>query len=244
MSIEDYRPYAYPPEWYTEVAKLNIYQRLHGAMADAKPLGKTSKDGLKFTFHGHEAVSSLVKGLAEKWRFAVQTSVVASDFQTVESYGKPRPLCIMTVAVAFVNIDDPADRTVVESLGYGIDESDKGPGKAMSYALKMAMLKTFLIYDGEPLDNEAFCYQHEREEKAINDAKKRWAGLVKTLRLDIKEEGERVKRNYGDPVTLEAILLDCEEFEAMIAKDAALAAERAARKAKGKAVEPDPEFGA
>jgi hypothetical protein len=243
MSIEDYRPYAYPPEWYTEVAKLNIYQRLHGAMADAKPLEKTEKAGIKFAFHGHEAVSTHIKALAEKWRFLVSSTVMAHDVQVMEFYGKPRPLCVLHVAVRFINIDDPADSIMVEAVGYGVDDSDKGPGKALSYAVKMALLKAFLIHDGEDLDAESLNHAEKREKKALAEAKKRWARLVKTLRLDMQEEVDRLKRNYGDPPSLESIILDCEEFEAMIVKDAALAAERAARKAGGKAVEPDPEFG-
>jgi len=216
MSNENYIPYTYPPEWFDEVAKLNIYQRLHGAMADVRPLVKTEKDGIKFKFHGHEAVSTLVKGVAEKWRFIITTSVVEHEFKTLEIYGKLRGLCVLTVSVRFVNIDNPSDFSESLSVGYGVDESDKGPGKAVSYALKMAMLKAFLIYDGEPLDNEAFCYQHEREAKAISDAKQRWAKLTRRLNLNMQEEGERMKRQYGDPPSIEGILADCAEMEEVI----------------------------
>lgn len=219
-TINDYRPYGYTQEWFDEVAKLNIYQRLHGAMADAKPLVKEQKDGIRFKFHGHEAVSTMVKGIAEKWRFIVESTVANHAFEVMEVYGKSRVMCVLTVRVRFVNIDDPTQYSETTTIGYGVDESDKGPGKALSYALKMACLKAFLIHDGEKLDNEAFCYQHEREAKQIADAKQRWAKLVKTLKLDIKEEGARMKREYGDPPSLEAILIDCDEMEAIIAKEA------------------------
>ena len=224
---ENYSPYSYPPEWYDEVKKLNIYQRIHGAMADAKPVEKTAKDGVKFKFHGHEGVSAMVKALAEKWRFVIQPSVHSHELQTVESYGKMRPLTILGINVHFVNIDNPEDRLEVLSVGYGVDDSDKGPGKAMSYAIKMAELKTFSIHDGEKLDNEAFCYEHEREEKQLKEDKKRydeakqmWGKLAKALKLDMKEEGARLKREYGDPPTLEGILLDCDEMEIEIKKQA------------------------
>jgi hypothetical protein len=184
---EKYSPYSYPPEWYDEVKQLNIYQRLHGAMADVQPLEKSEKTGIKFKFHGHEAVSSMVKGIAEKWRFVVESSAVDHRFEVTEIYGKPRMLCILTVRVRFVNIDRPDDFTETLAVGYGVDESDKGPGKALSYALKMACLKAFLIYDGE--------------------------------KLDMKEEGARLKREYGDPPTLEGIQIDCDEMEAEIAKE-------------------------
>lgn len=224
---ENYNPYSYPADWYDEVKKLNIYQRIHGAMADAKPVEKTSKDGIKFRFHGHEGVSAMVKALAEKWRFVIQPSVHIHELQTVESYGKMRPLTILNISVRFINIDNPVDYMEVLSVGYGVDESDKGPGKAMSYAIKMAELKTFSIHDGEKLDNEAFCYEHEREEKQLkenkkkyDEAKQKWGKLAKILNLDMKEEGARLKREYGDPPTLEGILLDCDEMEIEIKKQA------------------------
>jgi len=224
-TTDNYWPYSYPKEWFDLVATMNIHQRIHGAMADAKPVEKTSKDGVKFKFHGHEGVSAMVKALAEKWRFVIEASVYTHDLQLVEIYGKQRPLTILNVSVEFVNIDNPTDRMEVYSVGYGVDESDKGPGKAMSYAVKMAELKTFSIHDGEKLDNEAFCYEHEREEKQLKQdkekydaAKKQWGALVKTLKLDVKEEAARLKREYGDPPTLEGIQLDCDEMQIEIDK--------------------------
>ena len=228
QATDNYWPYSYPKEWFDLVSTMNIHQRIHGAMADAKPVEKTSKDGVKFKFHGHEGVSAMVKALAEKWRFVIEAQVTNSEMQMLEIYGKLRPLTILTVSVSFINIDNPVDRMDSMTVGYGVDESDKGPGKALSYAIKIAELKTFSIHDGEKLDNEAFCYEHEREEKqlkkdkeAYDAAKKAWGGLVKTLKLDVKEEAARLKREYGDPPSLEGIQLDCDEMEKEIAKMAA-----------------------
>jgi len=66
--------------------------------------------------------------------------------------------------VIFVNVDDPKDRTATTHIGYGIDSSekdgrisvgDKGPGKAISYAFKYALLKTFCLETGDDPDNDA-----------------------------------------------------------------------------------------
>lgn len=218
QATDNYWPYSYPKEWFDLVSTMNIHQRIHGAMADAKPVEKTSKDGVKFKFHGHEGVSAMVKALAEKWRFVIEAQVTNSEMQMLEIYGKLRPLTILTVSVSFINIDNPIDRMDSMTVGYGVDESDKGPGKALSYAIKMAELKTFSIHDGEKLDNEAFCYEHEREEKKLNDLRLKWMGLVKALKLDSKEEGKRLKREYGDPPSIEGIQIDCDEMEKEIAK--------------------------
>lgn len=233
---ESYSPYTYPPEWYAEVAKLNIYQRLHGAMADAKPVAKTAKDGIKFKFHGHEAVNAMVKALAEKWRIVVESSVVEHRFEITEIYGKPRPLCILTVRVRWINIDKPEEYSEVQAVGYGVDESDKGPGKALSYAIKMAQLKALLIHDGEKLDNEEFCYQHEREENQLADAKQEWAKMVKKLGYKLADEGERMKQEYGPSPSLESILLDIDDMKAVLAKETA----KAAKKGTPEPAQPEP----
>lgn len=57
--------------------------------------------------------------------------------------------------VFFVNIDDPQDQFSVDFPGYGVDPSDKGPGKAISYAFKYALLKTFCLETGEDPDKDS-----------------------------------------------------------------------------------------
>jgi hypothetical protein len=48
-----------------------------------------------------------------------------------------------------VNVDDPSDFVDVQSVGYGVDRQDKGPGKALSYAKKYALLQAFLMETGD-----------------------------------------------------------------------------------------------
>ena len=47
--------------------------------------------------------------------------------------------------VAYVPIDMMEDYVSITVIGYGVDSSDKGPGKAMSYALKVAHQKMFML---------------------------------------------------------------------------------------------------
>lgn len=51
--------------------------------------------------------------------------------------------------VAFVNVDNPVEREVVTLPAHAIDQGDKAPGKAISYAQKYALLKMFNIETGE-----------------------------------------------------------------------------------------------
>ena len=56
------------------------------------------------------------------------------------------------IDIKFINIDNPDDNIVVPTFGYGIDNQDKGPGKAISYAVKYALLKTLGLETGDDPD--------------------------------------------------------------------------------------------
>jgi hypothetical protein len=51
--------------------------------------------------------------------------------------------------VSLVNIDDPEQRVTVHVAAHALDNGDKAPGKAMTYATKTAMLKLFWLETGE-----------------------------------------------------------------------------------------------
>lgn len=52
---------------------------------------------------------------------------------------------IATVSLVITDVDTGEQTVVGKYVGYGIDPMDKGPGKAVSYAVKTAMLKTFMM---------------------------------------------------------------------------------------------------
>jgi hypothetical protein len=56
------------------------------------------------------------------------------------------------MVIRFANIDAPDDHIDVETFGHGIDQGDKSPGKAMSYAVKYALLKTLGLETGDDPD--------------------------------------------------------------------------------------------
>src|SRR5688572_5129635 len=53
------------------------------------------------------------------------------------------------IEVDFVNVEKPEDRITIPMFGFGIDPQDKGPGKAVSYAVKYALLKAFSLETGD-----------------------------------------------------------------------------------------------
>lgn len=60
----------------------------------------------------------------------------------------------------FVNVEDPSDKIVLRIQAHAMDNADKAPGKAISYAKKYAVLKLFEIETGE--DEESRLHEPER----------------------------------------------------------------------------------
>jgi hypothetical protein len=52
-------------------------------------------------------------------------------------------------AIHFVNVDEPADRVTVMIEAHALDNGDKAPGKAVTYATKAALLKVLMLETGE-----------------------------------------------------------------------------------------------
>jgi len=54
-----------------------------------------------------------------------------------------------TYDFTFANIEDAADQIIIRIEAHAMDNADKAPGKALSYAAKYALLKVFNIETGE-----------------------------------------------------------------------------------------------
>lgn len=57
--------------------------------------------------------------------------------------------------VTLINADDPSDKVAVHVEAHAMDNGDKAPGKAMTYATKTAMLKLFWLETGENDESRA-----------------------------------------------------------------------------------------
>ena len=68
------------------------------------------------------------------------------------------------------NIDDINDFIEVESNGTGVDTQDKGVGKAMTYAYKYMLLRTFAIPTGEDPDKISSAEIDSKVEKEVQEA--------------------------------------------------------------------------
>ena len=147
------------------MATLNTYQRIN---AVRKAIGYVQKDKAVSTGGGsykavtHDAVTGMVRAALIEHGVVIVPSVLSAVFNAKEPEAKQR-LYEATYQIEFVNIDDPADRIVTQQNAHALDNGDKAPGKAQSYATKYAILKLFNIETGE---DEESRYQQEEFDPA------------------------------------------------------------------------------
>jgi hypothetical protein len=124
----------------------NILQRLQDVMKELDYLQKEKRTGLQYSFVSHDKVTGAVRPLLVKHGIVCWPT----DFAMTQEGNRTQLYC----KVIFSNVDDRTDFIAVDSAGYGIDAQDKGPGKAISYAVKYAYLKVLALETGDDPDQD------------------------------------------------------------------------------------------
>ncbi|MDF3607514.1 ERF family protein [Paracoccus sp. DMF-8] len=154
----------------------NIHQRLAAVMAEVTYIRKEKKTGMNYTIVSHDAVTAKVRPALLKH------GIVYYPVRCDHHHNGNRAECSLTVR--FVNVDDPADFFDVPTFGYGIDGQDKGPGKAMSYAVKYALLKALGLETGDDPDQDSVDHSPvDVAGGAADDAKAKLMGCTKIDQL-------------------------------------------------------------
>lgn len=144
-------------EEQTSLSQKNIFQRVNAVMKEVDYVQKEQKKVAgQYRFVSHDQVTAALHGPMAKHGIACIPSIVEmkQDGNRTE----------VKLEVTFINIDSPTDRFSVFYWGYGIDTSDKGIGKAVSYAFKYALLKTFVLETGDdPDQDQSTKYEPKKE---------------------------------------------------------------------------------
>lgn len=139
----------------TNATKMTLLQRLNEVRKQNEYIKKDKRVGEGgYMAVTHDAVTSeLRKDLLEQGVLVLPSVVQGTEkvvpTGTFTSKNVPFIRFEAVFSVAFVNVDDAKDREVVLIPVHAVDQGDKAPGKAISYATKYAMLKVFNIETGE-----------------------------------------------------------------------------------------------
>lgn len=144
----------------SEQKQLNVYQRCNEVR---KALGYIRKEKDVSTGQGsyraitHDQVTGLIRQHLIDHGIIITTSLIEGEFDKKEEGAKQR-LYRATFSVTFINCDNPDDKFSVVVPAHALDNGDKAVGKAMSYATKYGIVKTFTIESG---DDDESRYQSE-----------------------------------------------------------------------------------
>jgi hypothetical protein len=133
----------------------NIYQRLNEVR---KVVDYVKKDkhvdgaGGGYKVVSHDQITALTRGaLIEQGVLIVPVEQASQTVLSgaVTSKNVPYVRFEPRYAIRFVNMDNPEDVAEVVLTVHAVDVGDKAPGKALSYAVKAALLKILNIETGE-----------------------------------------------------------------------------------------------
>ena len=141
---------------------MNIYQRINAVRKAINYIQK-NKDvsaGASGSYKAvtHDAVTGMVRQHLVENGIIIAPTLIESIFHQKEEGAKQR-LYSATYDVRFINMDAPDEVVTVRIESHALDNGDKAPGKAISYATKYAILKLFNIETGD--DDES---RYQREE--------------------------------------------------------------------------------
>lgn len=133
---------------------MNIYNRLNECRKAVAYLRKEKEvtGGGNYMVVTHDQVTAALRESFIKHGVMVVPHLVKSQVApTGTMTAKQIPIIRYeaTYDIDFVNCDEPAEKVTVTIESHALDQGDKAPGKAISYATKYAMLKLFSIETGE-----------------------------------------------------------------------------------------------
>ena len=136
--------------------KLNIYQRINAVMQEVVYVQKDATVE-RYKAVSHDQVVSVARASLVEHGVMVypeQTGGGIAEVLTTKSGGR-MALYGGEYVVHFVNIDAPEDRISVPVQAHAMDNGDKAPGKAVTYATKTAILKVLCLETGENDESRA-----------------------------------------------------------------------------------------
>lgn len=213
---------------------MNIYQKINEVMKNIEYL--TKDDQVAFGTTKYKAISEEKVTTAVREQLVKQGIVIIPVQQESENKELTRTeksvnmLTSVHTRYRIQNIDDVNDFIEVESNGTGVDTQDKGVGKAMTYAYKYMLLRTFAIPTGEDPDKISSAETDAKIKKEIEAEQEKVISKQKEESLDKAIENRKISdetvlqvlEKYGYSSTKEIKMKDymsiVQEFQKIVQK--------------------------
>lgn len=129
-------------------------------MAETEGLSKDLSVGFgnnSYKAVSESAVLNVVKPLLKKHGlilFPINVEVENWKDEFTTRNGDSARLVTQIKATYKIVDTDTGESELLQTVGHGVDTQDKASGKAMTYAYKALLQKTFMMFSGEDTDNE------------------------------------------------------------------------------------------
>ena len=111
-----------------------------------------SKAGGSYSYVSSALVLERIRGAMDEQGLILQASTVEERLHIDAAYSyaeKKQHFTEVVMEFTWINVDAPTETMTCRWYGQGIDNGEKGPGKAMTYAEKYFLLKFFHIATGD-----------------------------------------------------------------------------------------------
>lgn len=211
-----------------EIKEMNIYQKMAAITAELKAVGKdlvvqTTKSSY-YKAVSERGILDAVKPLEEKYgiysyplsREVLESNLIQNESVYEDAKGnktttpKTSYMTRIKTVYRFVNIDKPEEFLDTITFAEGIDSQDKGSGKAMTYADKYALMKSYKISTGEDVDegteaevlekglHSIFTIKERCQEAYTNALKKKMSTKDIASALEMTEDEVKAYFTYFD----------------------------------------------
>ena len=148
-----------------EAKTVSVHEALAAVMGDVQSVAKKDRNTMQnFNFRGIDAVMNAVGPALRKHKVIVMPSVEEWHFSTVEVGQKRTLMGHVIIKVTYRFIGPAGDYIDACVLGEAMDSGDKAVPKAMSVALRTALLQSLALPTDEP-DPDESSYERATPEK-------------------------------------------------------------------------------
>lgn len=177
---------------------MNIYQKLLAVRKSVSYLQKENT-GYQYKYVSSSQVLAAVRIATNEQGLILIPRIVSQKISTMEKKGQNKVslqrFTELEMTYTWVNADEPGEKIECPWSAQGVDDSEKGLGKALTYAEKYFLLKFFLI----PTDaDDPDCFQKKTEEQQANrdrgnKATPEQIGKLRELAMSLDLSEEKLK---------------------------------------------------
>lgn len=164
----------------------NIYQAMAAIMNDIEAIGKNKKNQTQgYSFRGIDDMYNFIHPLFKKHGVFITSNVLESKREErATQKGGALIYTIIKCNFKFFTTDGTYVESIVE--GEAMDSGDKSTNKALSAALKYALMQMFLIPTEEKLDTEYETHEVKQKEKKVEELSE----VEKMVRMKYEKEDD------------------------------------------------------